>query len=271
MSGNDSAIRHQLGTTLDLDETVDSLLGGHLVIAQHATGYRFSLDALLLAGAASEARDARVVDLGSGSGVVALALTWWHRPRRVLAVELQPQLVHLAWRNVDANRMASVVEVVAGDVREVRGLLEPGGYEVAICNPPYYPVDEGRLNPNLERAIARHELEGSLGDFVDAAAYALEPQGVVVLIYPAERVSTLLTELAGGGFRPEWLQFVHPRTGDDATLVLAAARRQGARPLSVRPPLVVHEGALYTPFVDALLSGSRPHWPGEAPVRRRGR
>jgi len=244
-------------------ETIDTLFDGALEIAQPASGYRFSIDAVLLAGAAQAAAGGRVLDLGCGSGVVGLATERLWAPREVVGIECQSELAALARRNVERNQLKSPMRVLTGDVRHYKRLVEPNAFDVVVTNPPYYAVDQGRINPDAQRAVARHEVAGTLDDFLHAACYGLKPRGMCYLVYPAFRLTTLMASLTRGRLHPEWLQFVQPRSDEPATLTLCGARLGGSAQLVVRPPLIVHDDGGHSALVASLLMGRRLPYPGE--------
>jgi tRNA1Val (adenine37-N6)-methyltransferase len=192
-------------------------LRGRLAIWQPRQGYRFSVDPLLLVDfvAAAGRRFARAYDLGTGAGVIALGLALAEPAARITAVELQPRLAALARRNAVENGLAervSVVELDLGDARAARAL--PGASaELVACNPPFRPLGEGSFNPDDEEAIARHELRLTLADVAAQARRLLVPGGRAALVYPAERLPSLLATLDGAGLRPLRLRLVHPRPG----------------------------------------------------------
>jgi tRNA1Val (adenine37-N6)-methyltransferase len=242
------------------DLTVDTLFEGRLELYQRRGGSRFGIDALLLAGTAHCRPETRLLDLGCGNGVVALAMLHLWEVRRATGLEIQPQLAELARLNAARNDLTDRFEVRVGDVRRIRDAVAPQTFDLVVCNPPYYPSGSGRLNPDSERAAARHELRGTLADFLRAAHHAVVARGVVQLIYPASRLTPMLEAVKGAGFVPQWLQFVHPETERRAQLVLCRARRGGAPALSVRPPLVLEVagndgGREPSPSVRELLSG----------------
>lgn len=236
-------------------ETLDALFDGDLQLIQGERGCRFSIDAPLLAAAVRAEPSARVVDLGCGNGVVAIAVAHLWRPSRVVGVELQAQLADRATRNARLNALDDIVEVSLGDVRQIKEVLSPQAFDVAVMNPPYYPSTDGRTNPDTEKAVARHEIHGTLADFISAAAYALDRKGRLVCIYPAFRLPMLMESLSEKGLKPTWLRPIHPRPGEDATLFLIEARKGGAPQFSIRAPLVIHENEAYSAEVKAVLEG----------------
>lgn len=223
--------------TSDGDETVDGILGGALRITQPKRGYRFSLDAPLLASFMSPARG-RAVDLGAGSGIVGLILAHRSESLEVDAVELQPALASLALRNARDNRLDARVRVHLGDLRSVP--LPGAAFDLVVSNPPYQPLEQGRVSPESQRAIARHELACTIDDVVGTAARLLRGGGRLGLVYPAPRLARLLGAVERGGFSARRLRCVHPRGDEAAQLVLLDAEKGGKGMLELLPPLVLH-------------------------------
>ena len=236
-------------------ETLDALFDGAIRLFQAERGSRFSIDALLLAAVSQVKQEESVVDLGCGNGVVALTMAYLWGPQRVLGIEVQEQLVERAIRNVALNGLQSSIDVRPIDVRRISEAVPSQSFDVAVMNPPYYPAQDGRINPDSERAVARHEIHGSLSDFLSAAAYALDHRGRLVCIYPAFRLPMFLASLTENGFKPAWVRPVRPRMGEEATLFLIEARKGGAPRFSIKPAVVVHDGDGYTEEVEAVLEG----------------
>ena len=157
--------------TIAPDETLDSLFDGGVELYQSRAGYRFSLDAVLLAHFVKVKTNARVVDLGAGNGAVTLMLTFLHRTARVVGVEIQPAMLERARRSVALNALKDRVSMRSGDVRAPATLGEAASFDIAVCNPPYRAPLSGRVSPNPEKRVARHEVKGNLGHFLQAGRF----------------------------------------------------------------------------------------------------
>lgn len=221
------------------EETSDWILGGRLQIIQRRSGYRFSLDPLLLAHFAVLAPEDDLIDLGTGSGVLALILAMRFGCRRVLGVEIQEGLAAMARRSVGLNNLTGHVEIRSGDVRRPDSLYPPRSFTAAVVNSPYRRLKSGRMNPDPEKALARHEIAGTAADFIAAAAYALKPQGRLFAIYPSLRMVELLTRMRENRIEPKRLKMVHSRVGGGAEFVLVEGAMGGREGLKVLPPLFV--------------------------------
>lgn len=239
-----------------MDETVDTLFQGKLSVIQRKTGYRFSLDALLLAHFVKVRRGERVIDLGTGNGVVALALASLHPSLKVVGLEIQEEMVQRALRNVARNRMDQRVAIVQGDVRSMEQLFSPQSFDAAVCDPPYRGLTSGRINPDPERRVARHEIHGHLRDFLRAGSYVLRRSGRMALVYPATRTIELLQAMREEQLEPKRMRLVYSFEASEAALVLVEGVKGGASELKIMPSLVVYtKERRYTPEVRTILRG----------------
>ncbi len=235
----------------------ETLFGGKLRCLQPRQGYRFSADAVLLAHFFTPEPDTRILDLGAGCGVVSLILSHRWPSASLVALEVQPRLTEVIRRNVAINTLASRITVIEGDCRRIATLLPQGSCDWVAANPPYYPTGSGRHNPETERAKARHEILGGVGEMAQAAAFALKVGGRAVFVYPAARAETLLSALRENGLAPKRLQMVHPYPGAEAVLVLVEAVKDGGEELAMLPPFCIcqeRDGA-YTSEMAVMYAG----------------
>ncbi len=228
--------RSRNSTPVEAHERIDPFLDGRLNIIQSRSGYRFSIDALLLASFAGVRRGDLVVDLGTGCGIIPLVLLCSSEAGRVIGLEIQDGLAHQACRNARLNGLETRMFVVRGDLR--RPPLRDGTFDLMVSNPPYRKAKSGRINPDRERAIARHEIQACLDDVLQAARILLKKKGRLAVIYPAERSSDMLIRMRGAGLEPKRLQFVYPVPESEARLVLVEGVMGGRPGLKVLPPIV---------------------------------
>ena len=194
-------------------ETIDRVFDGRVAVIQRRSGFRFALDSLLLTRFLELRGQERIVDLGTGNGVIALSLAVLNRDVEVVGVELQEAMVERAERGSALNGVEERVRVIRGDVRAVEEHLPPRSFDVAVCNPPYRPPRSGRVNPDRERLLARHEVEGGLADFVRAGACLLRHRGRMCLVYPSERAVELFAVMRRHRLEPRRVRFVHSFAG----------------------------------------------------------
>jgi len=230
--------------------TCDALFKGDLVLYQQKTGYRFAIDAVLLAGLTKVHADDRIVDLGTGCGVIPLILAHRNLGRRILGLEIQPELVELAKRNVEVNGFVGKVEVHQEDFCNLPADFRPASFDLVISNPPYRRLRSGRLNPEGQRAIARHELKSSLEDVMRVASSLLCHGGRLSIIYPATRLVHLLVTAQTRFLTPKQLTVIHSDATSVARLVHLECRKGAGEELQIAPPLYIYrEDKTYTEAV----------------------
>ncbi len=216
-------------------ETIDGICRGEVLVIQRKAGYRFAIDAMLLASFAGTPRG-RVCELGTGCGIVSLVLAS-RGVRAIDALELQPALFALALRNVSLNRRGEQVRVVHGDLRALKGVLRAREYDLVVSNPPYVPLRAGVVNPGTERAVARHEVSCTPAGLAQAARHLLKDGGALKVIFPASRLIELTAALDAAGVHGRRIRLVHPVPGRPAKMVLVEALRNRPGALEVLPPL----------------------------------
>lgn len=223
-----------------MPETLERLHIGDIQCLQPDRGYRFSVDAILLADFIRVKPHDRCLDLGTGCGIIPLLLAVLTPAREIVGLELQKRLACLAQRNVTLNHLEGRVRIVQGDLRQSAQLFPAGRFDVVVSNPPYRKIGAGRLNPHDEQAVARHELTCQLDDLLAACKYLIKPGGKVFLIYLAERLAELFDGLRASRLEPKRLRCVHSFAHTPASLVLVEARRDAADGLRVLPPLYLY-------------------------------
>ena len=223
-----------------MKETLDTLSIGNLQLLQAENGYRYSLDPILLARFVHVRDGSQVVDLGTGCGILPLLLARLNDSADFVGIELQPELADRAMRNVELNCLSDRVRIVGEDIRKVKGIFPVGCSDLVISNPPYRQPDSGRIAPNDERAAARHELAGGLVDFIAAAAWLLKNGGNFAVVYLAERLPELMTEMVAAGIEPKRLRMIHSRHGEMARMVLLEGNKGGRPGLQIENPLYIY-------------------------------
>jgi tRNA1Val (adenine37-N6)-methyltransferase len=209
------------------DETLDDLLHGELKLIQRRDGYRYSVDALLLSHFALPLVQGEVVlDMGTGSGVVALILAKRGRPCRVIGVELQKGLAQMARRNNQINRTSPAVEIMDGDACLLSLKFPPESFGVIVSNPPFFTCDSGQVSPNMERAFARHEIAMSLKRWLFEAQKLLARAGKIMIVFPSDQEDRLLDTAAGLGLSLARRQYALDRPGGSRRFILVDLRSQ---------------------------------------------
>lgn len=234
--------------------TEDKLFGGRLRLFQPARGYRFSIDAILLAHFASARNADNILDLGAGCGVISLILAYRRPETTISALELQDGLFQLLRRNIESNNYSERITPIQGDLGDIREVTPAEAFDLVISNPPYRTVISGRQNPADEEAIARHELKTDMVGTVASASYAVCNRGRAAFVYPAERLVELMLVMRDHRLEPKRLQTVHGYPGAPARMVLLEAVKNGGGELKILPPSFIYQEKKgeYTPEMAAM-------------------
>jgi tRNA1(Val) A37 N6-methylase TrmN6 len=201
-------------------ETLDTFYRGRVRVFQKKRGYRFSVDAPLLADFVLVKKTDEILEIGTGSGIISLLLSI--KPsRRTTALEIQKGLADLAKRNVALNGLEKRISVVEADFRDYR----PGRkFDLIVANPPYIRKATGFLSLDSEKSVAKHEIHGDLADLLRKAAKWLKKDGRACFVYPERRRKDFLEAASANGLSVRRTRNVHPRAGEPPNLFLIELR-----------------------------------------------
>lgn len=220
-------------------ERLDDLMRSGRVIIQDEREFCFSMDAVLIAHFPRFKKKFRVIDLGTGTGVIPLLIA--DEVQEICAVELNERMADLARRNVELNGLTEKISVLAGDYRKHREIFKAESFDLAIANPPYTPIKNGAANKISGIARARHEFTATLEDVVTAARYVLKFGGVFCMIHLASRLCEIVDALHRNQLEMKRLRMIQPKAGREANLImLEAIVGAKAGNLKILPPLIVH-------------------------------
>ena len=220
-------------------ERLDDLMRSGRVIIQNENEFCFSMDSVLIAHFPKFKKNARVIDLGTGTGVIPLLIA--DAVKEICAVELNSRMAETARRNVELNGLTEKISVMEGDYRKHRELFKAESFDVAIANPPYMPIKNGEANKISGIARARHEFTATLEDVVTAARYVLKFRGAFYMIHLASRLCEIVDALHRHQMEMKRLRIIQPKSGRDANLImLEAIVGANAGNLKILPPLIVH-------------------------------
>ncbi|UCF95301.1 MAG: methyltransferase [Desulfobacterales bacterium] len=234
--------------------TTDTFFEGRLRVSQSSSGYRFSIDAVLLAYHVRLRPGDKVLDLGTGCAIIPLILAYRNPEIAVFGIEIQAGLADVAALNVRNNAMGDRITILRQDIAALKPEMIAGPADVVVCNPPYRKPESGRINPDQERAVARHEIRVSLSDVIQTVRRVLRTAGRFITIYPAERITDLLTHMRSAQLEPKFLRIIYSGRHAAAKLILVEAIK-GARPgARIGAPLIIYdEGGEYTAEVKQML------------------
>ena len=236
------------------EETTDELKRYDLRIVQPRNGYRFSVDPLILCDFAGVQEAVRVIDFGTGCGIIPLLLARRSEGASVVGVEFQEGMAELAQRNVCLNGLDRRVEIIQADILSLRDQFPPSSFDLVVANPPYRKSGTGRTSPKAGRDVARHETTATLADFLDVAKYLVRTGGTISFIYHPVRLAELCSEALRLKLAPLRLRMVHGNAAAAARMVLLGLAKGRRGDLEVLPPLFVYEdGGEYSGEMKRIL------------------
>ena len=212
--------------------------GGYHFVYDDAL-FRPGTDTFLLSSLPRLKPGLRVMDLGCGTGLLGLLLLQRQPGLAVTGIDIQPAAIRLAEKAAVENGLTGRLSLQAADLRDVKALFPTGSFDLAVCNPPYYPCASGALSGDDARRTARSEADCTLEDICRAASYLLRWGGSFCLVHKPERLTDLLCALRENGLEPKRLRFVCKTAGSAPSLVLAEARRGGRPGLTIEEPLIL--------------------------------
>ncbi|MFW6001525.1 MAG: tRNA1(Val) (adenine(37)-N6)-methyltransferase [Halanaerobium sp.] len=223
-------------------EEIHYLIKDELEIIQDDRFFKFGTDSVLLADFVKLSSGDRVIDLGTGSGVIPLLLAYKNEGVTVKGIEIQKELAELAKRNVEHNNLEGKIEIINHDLCDLRDVTAAGSCDVLVSNPPYLPLNKGQMTDNKYLAAARHEIHAEIEDVIKAAAYVLKYGGAFYIVYRAERLTEVIEKLSKYNFQAKELRLVQSRLNKEADIFLLKAKK-GANPgLRIKAVLVIYKG-----------------------------
>lgn len=236
------------------EETIDELRTYGLKVIQQRHGYRFSLDPLLLCDFAGIGEGERVIDLGTGCGVIPLILAVKVREMQGVGVEMQEEMAEISVRNVALNDLSDRIEILCRDIKTLKGHFPASSFDLVLSNPPYRKRGSGRISPKPGRDNARHESTAELGDFLAVAKNLVKPAGRICFIYHPSRLPEFFSAAAELGLSPIRLRMVHGSNSAEARMFLIETVKGRKGELKILPPLFVYdENGGYTAEMEGIV------------------
>lgn len=232
----------------------DTFLEGRIQVVQERSGYRFSLDAVILAYYAQPRQSDRVLDLGTGCGIVPLIMAYRHPGITVHGVEIQNRLAAIAEKNVTLNQMTDRICILGMDMKDLSQNETAGPMDLIVANPPYRMDHSGRKNPDRQRAVARHEIKITLDGVVAVARRMLKTRGRFQVIISTERLIDLVCLMRRSSIEPKRIRMIHSKRGLNAKMVWVEGVKAAKQGLTVQPPLYVYKrDGRYTRMVERMF------------------
>ncbi|MCM1370437.1 MAG: tRNA1(Val) (adenine(37)-N6)-methyltransferase [Clostridium sp.] len=211
-------------------------------IVQNTEMFNFSLDSILLPNFVTINKNiSNILDIGCGNAPIPLILST-KTNANIIGVEIQKEVYNLAIKSVKINNLESQISILNKDINEYEKEFDHEFFDVITCNPPFFKVMENSLyKRDIHKTFARHELTLNLNDIFRISKKLLKNNGVVAIVHRPERMLEIFETMKNNNIEPKKLQFVYPKKGKEANIILVEGRKNGNPGIRILPPLIVHE------------------------------
>ncbi|MGP1611842.1 MAG: tRNA1(Val) (adenine(37)-N6)-methyltransferase [Catonella sp.] len=221
-------------------ERLDDLEISGLHIIQSPDKFCFGMDAVLLSGFAYAKKGNKVIDLGTGTGILPLLLWAKTDGEHFTGLEIQEESADMARRSIEGNKITNI-DIINGDIKDVSRLFDKQSFDIVTSNPPYMINEHGIVNPDAPKQIARHEILCNLEDVVKAAGYLLKANGKFFMVHRPFRLPEIFESLKKYSLEPKRMRLVYPSKDKEPNMVLIEAVKYGKPRLKVEKPLIVYD------------------------------
>lgn len=222
-------------------ERIDELHRKGYRIIQKEDGFCFGMDAVLLADFAKAGKKDKVLDMGTGTGILPILMEARTEGGHFTGLEIQEEFASMAGRSVALNGQEDRIDIVCGDIKEASSLFGLDTFDVVVSNPPYMVADHGLANPDMRKAIARHEVLCDLSDLLRETKRVLKNKGRFYMVHRTYRMAEIMHQMVEYGLEPKRIRFVHPYVDKEPNIVLIEAMKGAKSRIKVEPPLIVYE------------------------------
>ena len=228
-------------------ERIDDLERNNLKIIQDPGRFCFGMDAVLLSGFVHVKKDAKILDMCTGTGIIPILLSAKTEASFIDALEIQKESAEMADRSVRMNDLQDKIKITTGDIKEADKIYGKAVFDAVTCNPPYMIDNHGLKNPDDAMAIARHEVLCSFDDVAKEASAVLKPGGNLFLVHRPFRLAEIFETLKKYKLEPKRMQLVYPFVDKEPNMVLIEASRGGRPRMEILKPLIIYKQAdVYT-------------------------
>ena len=230
------------------NERIDDLEFKNLKIIQNKDGFCFGIDSVLLSDFAKDMRyNSRVIDLGTGTGIINILLSGKTNAKEFVGVEIQEEVADMAERSIKLNKLEGKITILNQNILNLKNFYKTKSFDVVVTNPPYKKINTGLVNEENKKIISRHEITASLEDFINISAYLLKDYGELYMVHRPDRLVDIFCSMRKEKIEPKLIKFVYPNKNKKSNLVLIKGIKNGKPFLKFDDNLFVYnEDGTYT-------------------------
>ena len=230
------------------DERIDDLEFKGLKIIQNKNGFCFGIDSVLLSDFAKNLKNSsKIIDLGTGTGIISILLSGKTEDTHIVGIEIQEEVAKMAERSITLNKLEDRIEIINESIKNLKNLYQPKSFDVVVTNPPYKKINTGIVNNEDKKIISRHEITASLEDFIHISSYLLKDYGEFYMVHRPERLVDIFSIMRKEKIEPKLIRFVYPNKNKKTNLVLIKGVKNGKPFLQFEDNLYVYnEDESYT-------------------------
>ena len=226
------------------NERIDDLDYKGLKIIQNTEGFCFGIDAVLLSDFAKEIKNnSKVLDLGTGTGILSILLSGKTNLNKIYGIEIQEEVANMAQRSVQLNNLENKIEIINKNIKDLENIFEKNSFDAIVTNPPYKKINTGEKNEKENKLISRHEVTASLDDFIKISFNLLKDKGSFYMVHRPERLAEIIYKLKQNKLEPKIIKFVYSNVKSEPKLVLIKSVKNAKEFLKIEKPLFIYNEA----------------------------
>lgn len=230
------------------NERIDDLEFNNLKIIQNKNEFCFGIDAVLLSDFAKNIKkNSKIIDLGTGTGILPILLSGKTENTKIVGIEIQEKMAEMAMRSIKLNNLKNRIQIINNDIKNLNKIFEKESFDAVVTNPPYKENNTGLKNEYEGKIIARHEIRCNLEDIISVSKNMLKDKGILYMVHRPERITDICELLRKYKIEPKIIRFVYPKMDKEANLVLIKAVKNARKFLKIERPLIIYnENGEYT-------------------------
>lgn len=224
------------------NERIDDLEFKNLKIIQNEKEFCFGMDAVLLSDFAKDIKqNSKIIDLGTGTGILPILLSGKTENTKIVGIEIQEKMAEMATRSIKLNNLENRIKIINEDIKNLNNMFEKEKFDAVVTNPPYKENNTGLKNEYEGKIIARHEIKCNLEDIILASKNLLRDRGTLYMVHRPERIVDICEILRKYKIEPKTIRFIYPKAGKESNLILIKAVKNARKFLKIEKPLIIYK------------------------------